>query len=234
MALADIQGLVDNLVRDESGATGPDVRDQAIALAVLRYSQDVERRATEDVAWSASGCFGTLPAGWVAGSYLIEAEYPVGQVPRSLVEMSIYQAPDGQLLAVPQAIHTGELVRVVFAVPHALTGEDDGALDTTAPEHREALASYAASLLCKQLATKYSGERDSSISADHSNTESRARNFAARARDYRAAYYAGIGKLDPQSDKGGSAAPGTGQAPAAAIGTLPGRSRNRLTAGAVL
>lgn len=233
MALADIQGLVDNLVRDESGATGSDARDQAIALAVLRYSQDVERRVAEDVAWSASGYFGTLPAGWVAGSYLIEAEYPVGQVPRSLVEMSVYQAPDGQLLAVPQAIHTGELVRVVFTVPHQLSGEGEEAVDTTAPKHREALASYAASLLCKQLATKYSGERDSSISADQSNTESRARNYAARARDYRAAYYAGIGKLDPQSDKG-SAAAGTGQEPASSVGTLPGRNRSQLTYGATL
>lgn len=232
MALSDYQALVSRLVRDESSAILDADRDQAIALAVLRYSQDVERLLIADVVWTPSGYFGPLPAGWVAGSYLVEAEYPIGRVPRSVVEMALYQAPDGQLLVVQEPIPTGNLVRVVFAVPHELSGSGGSAVDTIVTEHMEAVASYAAQILCKQLATKYSGERDASISADQSNTDSRSRNYAARARDYRAAYYAGIGKLDPQADKGASAAPG--QEPSAAIGSLPGRGRSHLTYGAAL
>lgn len=65
------------------------------------------------------------------------------------------------------------------------------------------------SLLCQQLAAYYSAERETSISADGSNTESRARNYAYRAKDYRAAYFAGIGKADPvaQAASGGAGAP---------------------------
>lgn len=234
MALADYQALVDSMVRAESAAIDATDRDQAIALAVQRYSQDVERRLVKDVAWTPSGYFGPLPEGWAPGCYLIGGEYPINQIPRSVVEISVYQAPDGQMLVAPQAIHTGELVRVTFAAPHVLEGVDPGAVDTIPLVHREAVASYAAHFLCKQLATKYSGERDSSISADRSDTESRARNYAARARDYRAGYFAVIGKVDPQADKGGGAAATLGQEAAAAIGTLPGRRRSNLTHGSVL
>lgn len=230
MALADYQALVDSMVRAENGAIDATDRDQAIALAVQRYSQDVERRLVKDVAWSASGYFGPLPDGWVLGSYLVDGEYPIHQVPRSVVEIAVYLTPDSQMLVVPDAIHAGELVRVSFAAPHVL----DDAVDTIPLAHREAVASYAAHFLCKQLATKYSGERDSSMSADRSDTESRARNYAARARDYRAGYFAVIGKVDPQSDKGGGAAAALGQEPAAAIGALPGRRRSKLTHGAAL
>ncbi|HSV78902.1 MAG TPA: hypothetical protein VLK85_06805, partial [Ramlibacter sp.] len=82
----------------------------------------------------------------------------------------------------------------------------------------------------KQLATLFSGERDATINADQSNTESRARNFAFRSKDYRAAYYAGIGKADPQGDKSG----GTSGEPAASVSAWPGRTRNSLTRGSYL
>lgn len=93
--------------------------------------------------------------------------------------------------------------------------------------HQVAIAQYAAYLLCQQLATRYSGERESTLGAEVARTESRARSYAARAKEYRVAYYAGIGKTDPFKQ----AALGSDKAPAAAVGRWPGRPRNLLTRG---
>ncbi|HSV80112.1 MAG TPA: hypothetical protein VLK85_13050, partial [Ramlibacter sp.] len=195
MAFADYQELVDKLVRapggTESIATAD--RDAAIELARLRYSLDAERKLTEDVVWLVDGYFGPLPESWVDGSYLVSAEFPIGEQPVSLIEMEIYVSPTEQQLVNPDGLSAGDTVRVQFTAPHLLNAGDTPA-DTIPARHREAVASYAAHILCKQLATLFSGERDATINADQSNTESRARNFAFRSKDYRAAYYAGIGK----------------------------------------
>lgn len=227
MALADYQQLVDSLVRDASGTLTPIDRDRAIELARLRYSADAERTLTQDVTWTAAGHFGPMPAGWVAGAYLLGAEYPIGEQPPASIEMSVYLQPGpAENLMTPDALAAGTVVRVTFAAPHQLTGSPTAA-DTIPARHMEAVASYAAHVLCKQLATHYSGERETSINADASNTESRARNYAARAKDYRAAYYAGIGKADPQGAGGnGGAGGGSSSEPAASVSSWAGRQRN--------
>lgn len=232
MALADYQDLVDKMVRapggTESIATAD--RDVAIELARLRYSMDAERKLTEDVVWLAAGYFGPLPAGWVDGSYLVSAEHPIGEQPVSLIDMDIYVSPTEQKLVTPDGLSAGATVRIQFTAPHLLNAGATPA-DTVPLRHREAVASYAAHILCNQLAAQFSGERDASINADASNTESRARNFAFRAKDYRAAYFAGIGKADPQADKGGGVASGD---PAVSVSAWQGRTRNSLTRGSYL
>lgn len=230
MALADYQTLVTQMVRDESGAIATTDRDTAIELARLRYSQDVERDLTEDVTWAATGYYGPLPEGWADGAWIRHAEYPIGRQPVETIDMALYvDTALGQRLAVPYTLGIGSVVRVTYAAPHLLTGGGTPA-DTIPAVHREAVASYAAHVLCKQLATKYSGERDSSIGADNSNTESRARNYAWRAKEYRAAYFAGIGKVDPLADKSGGSG-GSGGDAAASVSAWPGRTRNSLTRG---
>ncbi|HSV81486.1 MAG TPA: hypothetical protein VLK85_20000 [Ramlibacter sp.] len=228
MAFADYQDLVDKMVRAPGGtdsiATAD--RDMAIELARLRYSQDAERELVEDVVWAATGYFGPLPADWAEGSYLKQAEYPIGYQPATLIALAIYGTPFEQQLVVEDALPAAATVRVTFAAPHLLNGGGTPA-DTVPLAHREAVASYAASLLCGQLAAHFSGEREASISADGSHTESRSRNYATRAKEYRAAYYAGIGKADPRAAKGGSAA-AVGE-PAASVSSWAGRTRNSLT-----
>jgi hypothetical protein len=73
----------------------------------------------------------------------------------------------------------------------------DATADSIPQRHRLAVASFAAHLLCQQLATRFAGDRETTLGSDMSRTESRSRNYAARAKDYRAAYFAGIGQLDP-------------------------------------
>lgn len=103
--------------------------------------------------------------------------------------------------------------------------------ETIPPQHRMPVAQYAAYLLCQQLATRYSGERDTAVGGDVARTESRARNYAARAKEFRAAYYEGTGQADPfaSATSGG----GNGLAAAAAVTSWPGRRRNQLTRGVV-
>lgn len=220
MALADYQSLVDSLVRDASGTVTTVDRDRAIELARLRISADAMRELVKDVIWVADGYFGPLPDGWADGAWIKTAEYPVGRQPIELVELALYADGAALQLMTAEALPAGAVVRVTFAAPHLLaTG-----VDTIPAEYREAVGSYAAHLLCKQLAAHYSGEREASISADGSNTESRARNYAIRAKDYRAAYYAGIGKVDPQAAGAGGAAAPVGT-PAASVSGWEGRQR---------
>lgn len=221
MALADYQILVDSLVRDASGTLTSADRDRAIELARLRFSADAARELTRDVIWISAGYHGPLPEGWADGAWIKTAEYPVGQQPAAMIDLAVYAEPDAQQLVTPDALPAGAVVRVVFSAPHLLsTG-----LDTIPAEYREAVGSYAAHVLCKQLAAHYSGERETSIGADASNTESRSRNYSYRAKEYRAAYFAGVGKVDPQlaaASGGSSAGAGT---PAASVSSWAGRQR---------
>jgi hypothetical protein len=226
MSLADYQTLVDKMVRDSSGTVVAADRDQAIELARLRYSADAERKLTEDIAWPADGYFGPLPASWVDGSYMVTAEYPIGQQPPAFIDLAVYLTPTEQKMASPDALPAGATVRIQFAAPHLLVGGATPA-DTIPQVHREAVASYAAQILCKQLASYYSGQRETAVNADASNTDSRARNYAARAKDYRNAYYTGIGKADPQADNGNAG--GVAGAPAASVSGWEGRRRTNLT-----
>lgn len=228
MPHTDYQALVPQLVRDTGGTIAPADIDGAIELARLRYSQDAERTLVRDVVWPADGYHGPLPADWSAdGSYILQAEYPVGARPVAQMELAVYtDAAGAQSLMVPDALSAGATVRVTFAAPHALTAGPPAA-DTVPAMHREAVANYAAHVLLKQLAAHYSGERETSFNADRSDTDSRARNYAARARECRAAYYAGIGKADPLAHRGGNGA-GSGGEPAASVSSWAGRTRANL------
>lgn len=230
MALADYQALVDDTVRAPSDGLVAGSRDKAIELARLRYSVDAPRELVEDIAWMADGYFGPLPEGWLTGSYLLDAEFPIGEQPASTIDLQIYMEPADQKLVTPDGLQAGDIVRVRYAAPHELVAGDTPT-DTIPDVHREAVASYAAHILFKQLAANFSGERETPINADRADTESRARNFAQRAKEARAAYFSGIGKADPQGDKGASS--GSGAQPAASVSSLGGRTRASLTRGSL-
>lgn len=224
MALADYLQLVSAMVGEGDAALEAGRIGDAIGLALLRYSADVPRRQVSDVGWLVRGYLGPLPADWIDGSEISQAEYPIGQQPPSLVGVALYVNAGGSVLAADVELPAGAEVRLTVLAPHRLSATED----TIPASHREAVASYAAHSLCRQLATRYSGERETAISADGSNTDSRARNYAARAREYRANYYAGIGKPDPAVLNSAQSA-GSGAQPAAAVRAWPGRPRNSLT-----
>ena len=227
MPLADYQALVPRLVRDQSQQITPQDVDRAIAAAVRQYSGDRPRELVRDVTWS-GGHFGTPPAEFTLDSKVLEAESPVGQVPPQRVTVVVALGVDDSIGLVSDAtIAAGATVRLTFTAPHQVTsGATD--VDTVPTAHREAVAMFAAAQLLRELATYYSGERESSIGADGSNTESRARNYAARARDCRAAYYAALRLVDPMATgKGSASSAGSAAAgqPASAVVSWPARTR---------
>lgn len=220
MALSDYQLAVQDLVPAEQDLINDALRDRAIASACQRYGADVERVLIEDVTWPESGHIGPLPSGWVNGCYLRQAEYPMGHTPPRQIALAVYVTPTGSYLTSDAHLPAGAQVRVSFAAPHVLTPLQD----TIALHHRDAVAAYAASLLCQQLATRFSADRETAIGADVSQTETRARAYAARAKEYRALYFSGLGLVDPAKEQPANGS--SGATAAASVGTWPGRVRH--------
>lgn len=223
MSLADFQQLVISMVRDQADVLQAEDYTRVLDLAVVRYNLDAPMSATVDVTWEATGVSCPAPDGWHAGRRVTGAEFPIGRTPASTIYVDVVFVAAEWVIDSVEVLPAGAVVRLGYTEPFRLVGGDEPA-DTIPMDHREAVASYAASLLCRQLAAYFSGQRESAVGADASNTESRARNYAARAKEYRAAYYAGINRPDPQL----VAAGGGGEAAASAVISMPGRQRHNL------
>lgn len=198
MALSDYQALVPDLVRDDAAKITTAQRDTAISpLAVERYSQDKPRDKVEDINGLGTNLL-NLPSGWQSDfSELKSIEYPIGDVPPTLVDQdrySLYDTPTGKQIMVVDSIPAGTAnVRVTYTIRHQL----DATADTIPLSHREAVSCWAAALLCDELASFYSGQTDSTIQADAVDHKSKAAEFAARARTLRTRYFNELG-IDPK------------------------------------
>ena len=193
MALADFQDLVNDLVRDDtSKITAADV-DQAIQLAVERYSKDRPRMEVEDLVAASAGHVLPMPTAWVADfSALHSLEYPIDEQPRCFMEAGefwIYSAPGGDQIEVDSSLPSAASVRASFTIKHVVSGVED----TTPPSDREPIAAWAAAILLDQLASLFSGDSDSTIKADSVDHNSKAEEYAKRARDARRRYFNELG-----------------------------------------
>lgn len=195
--LSDYQTLVDDLVRDDAGKIGTSQRDAAIATAVIRYSDDRPRRTVADVI--GAGQMLDVPAGWVRDFSVIESiEYPVGKIPPRRIAADrhcIYESPDGPQIQLLDALAAASALRVCYTVRH-LVGDTD---DTIPLSHREAVANYAAAILCDQLSALYANESDSTIQADSVQQGSKSAAYRSKARDYRKAYQDALGVQEKTS-----------------------------------
>ncbi|MEW6646537.1 MAG: hypothetical protein AB1450_05020 [Pseudomonadota bacterium] len=195
--LSDFQTLTDSLVRDEEGKISTPQRDQAIALAVVRYGKDRPRELVEDATGDGTQYL-ALPAQWEAGiSGLRAIEYPIGAIPPTYIQpgcWGIYNLPGGvQKIAMQQGIAFGADARLTYTVSHTVTD----VVDTVPVTNREAVACWAAALLCDQLAALYSGTSDPTIQADSVQHQSKAAEFAKRGNSLRTRYYNELG-IDPK------------------------------------
>lgn len=191
MSLADIQTLVDDLVRDRDQVVTSDQRDAAITAALARYSVDRPRQVVVDVV-SAGGQRIALPAGFTDDSSLIGIEYPVGQIPTSELPMgdvSIYAAPTERQLDLPVVTVDGDTLRVTYTAAHLLDADDD----TVPAKHRQALASLAASIVCGQLASYYASEGEASIQADTVDYKDKSQRWRLRQKDLASDYVDVVG-----------------------------------------
>jgi hypothetical protein len=192
MALADFQSLIDNLVRDQSSDISTDDRDQALELAVVRYSTDRAIEAVEEVT-AAGAIHLALPDGWDPGfSRLTAVEIPDG-ADGCKIGSALELTLSGWKIRMEQAFTSGTVLHVRYTLPHAV----DGSTDTIPLADRAAVAKWAAALLLDQLATLYAGDRDPVIAADSASWASKSRDYAARAKDLRSQYLDHLG-IDPK------------------------------------
>lgn len=196
MSLLDFQTLTDNLVRDDAGKIATADRDSAIALAVSRYSKDRPDKKVEDIT-APGGQLLNLPLAWEPDFSTLQAlEYPVGQVPPLHLEpedWALYDAPGVQQIQLAASINAGETVRTSYTIARVV----DATTDTIPAANQEVVASYAAAVLCDQLASLYSGDTDSTIQADTVEHQGKAREFAMRAKTFRKRYYDELG-IEPK------------------------------------
>lgn len=191
--LADYQTLVNRLAQADAGDLTPTDVDDAISLAVTRFSKDKPHEQVTDVT-APGGQTLDLPNDWVGGFSDIRAiEFPVGWVPPSyLDDWQIYTAPGGESALLAQTLDTGDTVRLTYSLMHTV----DATTDTIPLVYREPVAAYAASLLCEQLATRYAGQMDATIQADTVDHNDKGRRYRTRANDLRKRYTDAVGVPD--------------------------------------
>lgn len=198
MPLAQIVRLVDDKLRTVALGSGTDQggRDRAIEQAVVQYSVDAPRRLVAEAV--VNGDSMATPAGWVDGrSALSGVEWPLGRLPATMVAAA--EAYDGSAWSIVLAEPlVGATVRIHYTAPHELT---DSAC-TVPVEHENAVASWAAAELCRQLATQKGYDRDSTISAAAVNGQSQSGDLARRAKDWLAVYRNQLGLPDPDKVQG--------------------------------
>ncbi len=199
MSLLDLQTLVTDMVRDDSTKIDAGDIDEAIALAVKQYSKDRPLDKVEDIV-SAGGHYLDMPSEWqIEYSSLKSLEYPIGSFPPEYIEVAtygIYNSPTGRQIMHDASLNSGEGVRVTYTIKHTV----DGATDTTLSLDHEAISSWAAAVLCEQLATFYSGDQDALIQADSVNHSDMASRYNRRAKDNRKRYYDMMG-IEPKRNK---------------------------------
>ena len=185
MSFSALSALVTDLVPDTGARLKPGALPRALEAARVQYSKDRPTAQLEDVT-TVAGNRQPLPAAWAAGSALTSIEYPAGQFPPVFLgpaEFGLLSAPSGDEIGLLTAVPAGEVLRVGFTAPHGLTETPDTC--TIPAEHFEAVACWAAALLCDQLAAAYADNTDPTIAADRVDTTSPSRTWAARAKAYR-------------------------------------------------
>ncbi|TVO70904.1 hypothetical protein FHP88_15735 [Sedimenticola selenatireducens] len=194
--LHDYQKLIERKVRADADEVTPSDLEDAFDASVIRYSKDRPRTLVRDVI-APGGQVLDLPTDWVPGFSIIQQlEYPIGSIPPvTLDDWEIYQAPAGESVLIGMSLQASVSVRVSFSVFHNV----DETTDTIPLVDRDAVASWAAALVCDQLASRYSGDSDPTIQADSVDHGSKSREYASRAKSLRQNYFNDLG-IDPKSN----------------------------------
>lgn len=201
--LVDRIPLVKRLVRDDEDKVTANDIESALTTALKRYSKDRPDANVIDQVGSDSKVL-ALPSSWQPEFSVVQSlEYPIGEVPASIVDTNeywIYESPTGQEIHLSFSIASTESVRI----SHTIRRELSHTVDTIRDDDEEAVACYAASILCEQLAAEYSGDSDSSIGIDNVDHGNKAREFALRAKTLRKRYMDEMGVEDKRSMAAGA------------------------------
>lgn len=196
MHKADWLKLIDGMAPDEGERLTDEDREQALALAVIRYSTDKPRPEAADVA-TEDGYTVPLPEAWHADfSRVTGIEVPPGLFPPVMLPGDAWlphriPGKDVLLLVRPEA--PGALIRLHFTLPHVLDDE----VDTIPAKDREAVAHWAAGLLLDSLSGKHAGDMQSTVNSDSVDHAAKMPNYKVLADAQRQAYWNHVG-IDPK------------------------------------
>lgn len=196
MSKQDYLDLMAQRVQDTDSQLSTDDFDRALRAAVVKYSKDSPIAEVTDVV-SEGGHQLPLPADFDPDfSEVLKVEYPVGKFPPCYLtneQWGVLQSPSGYSIGVANSITTGDTVRVLWTRLHVVNDDQD----TIHISALDAVSDWAASLLCHDLATLYSGDSDSSMVADSVDHNGKSQAFAARSRQLATRYYNALG-IDPK------------------------------------
>lgn len=183
--LSDYRDAVDSYFSCDAAQVSGTERDNAIVRAIAAYADDFPRQVVEDVTATAADEL-PVPAAWESGfSVLLWAEYPVGNKPPQMLELDYlyeYKAPGVApvLNHVSSHFTSGENVRLTYHARHVLTADSD----TIPLAHRNAVILLAVCQLCLMLAARFSADSNSTIGADSVQQQTKAQNYAGRAKQF--------------------------------------------------
>ena len=191
--LATFNALVLSRVPDVGSIMDSDERDAAVLAGLETYNRHRRRTLVVDASGENDAEL-ALPAGWVADySELKAVEYPVGNVPPLLLDRDtyeVYQKPDATVIVLHQYTPTdSETVRLTFTAPHAIDADSS----TIPAQHEKAVADLSAGHLCEWVSAHYSSSHDSTLAVDSADHQSQGREFAQRAKRFRALGLAALG-----------------------------------------
>jgi hypothetical protein len=130
---------------------------RSVFSAVLpEFSRDVPRLVRQSITAASTA---TALTSWTPDSQVQLCEYPVGQLPKSTVELrNVYIDEDVTPAKVYAAtVPVGSVYALVYTSTHSLGGSgDEGNADVTIPDaRREAFFTLASARLCEMLAAAY-------------------------------------------------------------------------------
>jgi hypothetical protein len=206
--LDQFQDQRDIVLADDVGKLSQARRDVLLQNAILqRYSKDRPREIVSDVSANGSSDL-PLPTSSTASfedgfSTIIKVEYPVGNVPASLLldeDWEMYRSPSGlqiRILATTPA--SGDTIRVTWTARHL----NDGS--TVADSDFEAVCDYAAALCCQTLASIYTQTGDPTIQADSVNYRTKNQEYASLGKALEKRYFDHVGV--PENPTGAEVGP---------------------------
>lgn len=195
MRLKQWHALINGMAPDEGARLGPDDTQNALDLAVLRYSSDRPRLEAQDVT-SPDGITVPLPTDWNADFSRVEALEIPDSMPPYVLPRDSWQprrVPGKNVLLLVRPVTPGDALRVLYTLPHVLTAEED----TIPAKDREAVAHWAAALRFEILSAKHAGDRQATIASDSVDHAAKMPNYKALAEAQRAHYWNHLG-IDPK------------------------------------
>jgi len=201
--LADYGVKFDQDFQDLARNLDQNARDAAIQEAVAEYSKHRPVVQVKDIAGDGATYdipLGTAPGptDWCEGfSVVRQVEYPAGERQPVYLEQDQWQEyvkpTTGRVLRLLVTTPaTGESTRITYSILHTVSAATGTIPDADFYSVVQLAASYAA----HGLAMFYAQQGDSTIGADSVDHKSKSSDYASRAKDLRALYFAHMGMKD--------------------------------------